>query len=103
MAAVPVSSFSVMPPVRGGTGLPESVMILGLVLTVRRVQVKTVSVYRERFTNRPLLPDGSSSIAVRLGSGCWMLGWIALALPAAAQDGGHLRRRCDSLFVRKVD
>ena len=34
MTAVPVPSFSVMPPVRGGTGLPESVMILGLVLTV---------------------------------------------------------------------
>ena len=60
MAAVPIPSFSVMPPVRGGTGLPASVMILGLVLTVRRVQVETGSVYRERFTNRPLLPDGSS-------------------------------------------
>ena len=34
MAAVPIPSFSVMPPVRGDTGLPESVMILGLVLTV---------------------------------------------------------------------
>ena len=34
MVAVPIPSFSVMPPVRGGTGLPESVMILGLVLTV---------------------------------------------------------------------
>ena len=65
--------------------------------------METASVYRERFTNRPLLPDGSSSIAVRLRSGCWMLGSIALALPAPAQDGGHLRRRCDSLFVRKVD
>ena len=65
--------------------------------------METASVYRERFTSRPLLPDGSSSIAVRLRSGCWMLGSIALALPAPAQDGGHLRRRCDSLFVRKVD
>ena len=103
MTAVPVPSFSVMPPVRGGTGLPEPAMILGLVLTVSassggdRLCISR-AIYRWSTT-----PDGGSSIAVRLRSGCWMLGSIALALPAPAQDGGHLRRRCDSLFVRKVD